>query len=200
MTKLSPIRPIFCAVIGLPLLSACMEPTPAADALPSNAGPHATEVAEIKDALDAMDASSAASAAPTPTVAGQGVTTVENSAVVPPVIGATDQYAISGIGFAQIANQPGTTTNQRRLMALRAARLDAMRDLAEQVHGLHLTATTTVGDARVRSDTLTATVDGTIRGARTVRITPKGTDGYEVELSLDADTVAYIVRAARGQI
>ena len=186
MTKLSPIRPIFCAVIGLPLLSACMEPTPAADALSSNAGPHATEVAEIKDALDAMDASSAASAAPTPTVAGQGVTTVENSAVVPPVIGATDQYAISGIGFAQIANQPGTTTNQRRLMALRAARLDAMRDLAEQVHGLHLTATTTV--------------DGTIRGARTVRITPKGTDGYEVELSLDADTVAYIVRAARGQI
>jgi hypothetical protein len=52
----------------------------------------------------------------------------------------------------------------------------------------------------VQDDSLTALVDGTIRGARTVRVTPKGTDSYEVEMMLDRDTVAYIVRALKGRV
>ena len=101
---------------------------------------------------------------------------------------------------AEIAGQPGKTHNEKRLMAMRAARLDAMRDLVEQIHGIRLSASTSIRDAVVQDYSLTAMVDGTIRGARTVRVTPKGTDSYEVEMMLDRDTVAYIVRALKGRV
>lgn len=108
--------------------------------------------------------------------------------------------AIKGIGFAQIAGQPGKTVNEKRLMAIRAARLDALRDLTEQVHGIRLSSTTSIRDAVVGNDQMTAVVEGTLRGARTVRVTPKGTDSYEIEMVIDRETVAYIVRALRGRV
>ncbi|WP_424178238.1 LPP20 family lipoprotein [Yoonia sp. TsM2_T14_4] len=82
-------------------------------------------------------------------------------------------------------------------MAIRVARLDAMRDLTEQVHGLRLSAQTTVVDAVLQNDTTRASVDGTIRGARTVRINPVGRDTYEVVLELDRDMIARIMMAVR---
>lgn len=85
-------------------------------------------------------------------------------------------------------------------MAIRAARLDALRDLTEQIHGIRLSSTTSIRDAVVGNDQMTAVVEGTLRGARTVRVTPKGADSYEVEMVIDRDTVGYIVRALRGQV
>ncbi|MEC8042693.1 MAG: hypothetical protein VX181_18695, partial [Pseudomonadota bacterium] len=58
---------------------------------------------------------------------------------------------------------------------------------------------TTLRDNVIRSDNLRAVVDGEIRGAKTLRIVPKGNDSFQVILALDPDTVAYILRAARGQ-
>lgn len=107
---------------------------------------------------------------------------------------------IVGHGYAQIAGQPGKTANERRLMAMRAARLDAMRDLAEQINGIHISATTTVRDAVVQNDQLTAIVDGTLRGARTLAISPTGTDGFQVDLAIDPDTLAYMLRALQGRV
>lgn len=102
---------------------------------------------------------------------------------------------IRGLGFAQVSGQPGKTGNEKRLMAIRAARMEALRDLTEQVHGIHLTAETTVGNAIIGNDHMQGLVEGTIRGARTLRVTPKDNDSYEVEMALDRDTVAYILRA-----
>ena len=102
------------------------------------------------------------------------------------------------MGFSQVSNQPGKTTNQKRILAIRAARVEAIRDLTEQVHGLRISSSTTVKDAVIVDDVLRGRVDGEIRGARTVRITPKGSDGYEVVMALDTDMVRYIVKAARG--
>lgn len=187
---------------GLPALAGCMAPESAVDALPSNANERTTALAETRDNLVEMDRATAhanVTMASTTTTAAPMSATAENARVAAPVVAAAPDLIV-GLGFAQIANQPGATTNQKRLLALRAARMEAMRDLTEQVHGLHLNATTTVGQMVVTSDQLTGVVQGTIRGARTVSITPKGTDGYEVKLALDADTVAYIVRAFRGQI
>ena len=78
--------------------------------------------------------------------------------------------------------------------------MEAMRDLTEQVHGLRLNAQTTIREAVVIDDSLAATVSGSIRGARTVRITPTSTDTYEVVLALDKDTVAYILRVAGSRL
>lgn len=204
MTQLITIRSAV-ALIGVAGLTACATPdTSAMGALPSEPSARARSLAEVKDELDALGTpQAAASSAPmnaTTAMSATQAAPMSATAAAPGVIAASDPTMITGLGFAQIAGQPGNTLNEKRLLALRAARMDALRDLTEQVHGIHINASTTVGQARIGNDSLSAVVDGTIRGARTVRITPKGTDGYEVELSLDPATVAYIVRAFRGQV
>lgn len=131
--------------------------------------PSAQQVVAIKNALEATDAA----------VAQQ---------TVPPII---------GTGYATISAQPAHNVNQKRLMAIRVARLDAMRDITEQVHGLRLSSQTTVIDAILQNDTTRAAVDGTIRGARTVRINPVGRDTYEVVLELDRDMIERLLLAVR---
>jgi hypothetical protein len=75
-----------------------------------------------------------------------------------------------------------------------------MRDLTEQVHGIRLTSQTSIRDMVLRSDTLNGVVSGEIRGARTVRITPKDSDTFEVVLELDQSTIGYIVKSAKGHM
>jgi hypothetical protein len=174
-------RPSAILPVVLTLAACASTPETATDALPMDATGLTTQLATVKDDLDAADVA----AAPPPAA---------------PVPDADAVPALKGLGFAQIAGQPGGTMNEKRLMAIRAARLDALRDLAEQVHGIRLSSSTAIRDAVVLDDSLTALVDGTIRGARTVRVTPKGTDSYEVEMMLDRDTVAYIVRALKGRV
>ena len=105
---------------------------------------------------------------------------------------------ISAMGYAVVSSQPGRSANQKRLMAIRSARMAAMRDLAEQIHGLKVEGNTTVIDLMVQNDTFRGIVSGTIRGARTVRINPTGSDTYEVLLEIDKDTLSYLLREARN--
>ena len=79
--------------------------------------------------------------------------------------------------------------SQQRLLAIRAAKLDAYRSLTEQVYGLRLNATATVADMVVQNDTFRSKVEGVIYGATLVSITPTGDDTYETTLSLDKSTV-----------
>ena len=104
---------------------------------------------------------------------------------------------ITAIGYAVVSTQPGKNVAQKRLMAIRAARMSAMRDLAEQIHGLKVDSNTTVIDLMVQNDTFRGIVSGVIRGARTVRINPTGSDTYETVLEIDQDMVAYLFRQAQ---
>ena len=105
---------------------------------------------------------------------------------------------ITGMGYASVSSQPAKSVNQRRLMAIRAARLEAMRNLTEQVHGMKINSRTTIIDAIVQNDSLRATVDGLIVGAKTVRINPMGSDTYDVVLELDQALINSIMKAARS--
>jgi len=105
--------------------------------------------------------------------------------------------AIIGTGYGTISAQPARNINQKRLMAIRVARLDAMRELTEQIYGLSINSRTTVIDAVLQNDTTRASVDGVIRGARTLRINPVGSDTYEVVMELDRDMVGRILEAVR---
>lgn len=177
-----PARLTIPALFLLPALAGCVSmPPTATGALPLSATETTEQLAEIKDNLDAADRMTAP---PPPATMAM----------------ASDVQPLKGLGFAQIAGQPGKTQNEKRLMAIRAARMDALRDLTEQVHGIRISASTTIRDAVVQDDSLSAMVQGTLRGARTVRVAPSGTDSYEVEMVLDRETVAYIVRALKGRV
>ena len=61
-------------------------------------------------------------------------------------------------------------------------------------------SSTTVIDLIVQNDTFRGMVNGTIRGARTVRINPTGTETYEVVLEIDRETIGYLLKPARTTV
>lgn len=176
-----PLTRSLTLILALPLAVAACGPQTARQALPPDPGPRAKALAEVKDQLDSV---SAPLQAP-----GIAAAAAARAPVSEPLIGR---------GFAQIATQPGKTHNEKRLLAIRAARMEAMRDLTEQIHGIALQSSTNMTGSRIDTDQLGARISGTLRGAKTRRITPRGTDGYEVELEIDRGTLGYIVRMARG--
>lgn len=97
-----------------------------------------------------------------------------------------------GVGYAPISSQPGGDPVQKRLMAIRASRMAAMRDLAEQIYGLKVEGSSTSVDSRLQGDSFRTSVRGIVSGARTVRIGPKGADSYETVLEVDRTAVVSI--------
>ena len=107
---------------------------------------------------------------------------------------------LTATGYAVISIQNHRLAAQQRLLAIRAAKLDAYRNLTEQVYGLKLDATATVADMVVQNDTFRSRVEGVIYGATLVSITPSGDDTYETTLSLDKDVVQELRQLYLGQI
>ncbi len=108
--------------------------------------------------------------------------------------------ALTATGYAVISVQNHRTPAQQRLMAIRAAKLDAYRSLTEQVYGIRMDATATVADMVVQSDTFRSRVEGVIYGATLVSITPSGDDTYETTLTLDKATVQDLRMLYLGQL
>ena len=107
---------------------------------------------------------------------------------------------ITATGYAVVAVQNHKNPAQQRLMAIRASKLDAYRNLTEQVYGQQLDASSTVADMVVTNDTFRTKVEGVIYGARLVSITPVGEDTYETTLTLDRDVVQDLRIMYMGQV
>ena len=146
-------------------------------------------------ACQTLGSSAANTAAPAASASAQ-------LAAVQEVFDATSEQVptLTAVGYAVVSSQPGRSDSQKRLMAIRSARMAAMRDLAEQIHGLQVDSSTTVIDLMVQNDTFRGVVSGTIRGARTVRINPTGSDTYEIVLEIDRDMISYLIGTARGLV
>ncbi|WP_372872426.1 LPP20 family lipoprotein [Shewanella sp.] len=91
---------------------------------------------------------------------------------------------LTAIGYAPLDTQPAKTQAEKVLMAMQASKLAAYRELAEQVYGQKITASSSVNEWTMGDDNLRASVSGVIRGARVVKSYPVG-EHYVTELELD---------------
>ncbi|MFV8570140.1 LPP20 family lipoprotein [Marinobacter sp. SBS5] len=93
---------------------------------------------------------------------------------------------VSGFGVYGQAQQ-GRSNPQQRLMALRASKLDAYRNLAERVYGTVIYGHSTVNEFALKDDSFRAYVDSYIRGARTLSVKehPGGVVETVMELKLE---------------
>ena len=87
--------------------------------------------------------------------------------LVPPAPGAS-QATFSGAGAAARKYWARYCTARGRLMAERAARIDAMRKLAERLKGLQISSTTTVQDFVAEGDDINTRLNTLIRGMKEV--------------------------------
>ncbi len=81
---------------------------------------------------------------------------------------------------------PGRSVNaaQARLMAVRAAKLDALRNLLEQAYGVNISARSHVRDFITKNDSIKSRVDAYIRGAKVVHTIQHEDGSVEVEMEV----------------
>jgi|TARA_B110000114_G_scaffold60907_1_gene64764 hypothetical protein len=113
------------------------------------------------------------------------------AAVKPPIY---QKEVLISTGYANISAQQSKSPAQQRLMAIRVSKLDAYRNLTEQVYGQNINASSTVADMVLASDTMRAHVEGIVYGAKVVSINPIGDDSYETKLELELDTMLELRR------
>jgi hypothetical protein len=97
----------------------------------------------------------------------------------------------TAVGYGVESDYKNYPKPRQRLLAIRAAKLDAYRSLAEELNGARLRGHTTVKDAVIESDSYRAYVDAIVRGAHLLSVTPKGEGVYEAEVELRLSTLAY---------
>ena len=105
---------------------------------------------------------------------------------------------ISAVGLCSSFISTRSFRKSRRLMAIRSARMAAMRDLAEQIHGLNVEGNTHSNRLNGSKRYIQRCCFWHNKGARTVRINPTGADTYEVVLEIDRETLSYLLKKARS--
>ena len=92
---------------------------------------------------------------------------------------------LNAVGYAPINAQLALDESTKTLMAIKASKLDAYRELAEQVYGQKVDGNQELSNLVLTDNQLKSSVEGVIRGARVVKTYPVGEDTYATELELD---------------
>lgn len=90
---------------------------------------------------------------------------------------------VSGHG-AQSRTDSQISTTQRNLLAMRASKMDAYRNLAERVYGTRIQGNTTVQNLATRDDNIRGYVDNLVRGAKVLSTRDLGNGAYETQMEL----------------
>ena len=100
-------------------------------------------------------------------------------------------------GYAPLSRQKGATLAEKQINAMRASKMEAYRELTEQVSGVYIKSMNRNSSNIEREDRLSAEVEGLIHGARVVRQYPLG-DTYVTELEMDTKRIyeLYQIRGA----
>lgn len=97
----------------------------------------------------------------------------------------------TAVGYAPIKSQKGDTFDIKMINAIKASKLEAYKELAEQVHGVLLTSQNAASDSQLKSDSIDIQVNGLVRGAKVLKSYHDG-DLYITELQLDMRTLGYL--------
>jgi hypothetical protein len=95
---------------------------------------------------------------------------------------------LRAVGYAPLAEQSGSTVEQRTIQAMKASKLEAYKELAEQVYGQKIGYKVNMQQAILGNEQFKASLQGVIRGARVVKSYPVG-EFYATEMELDFKTV-----------
>lgn len=90
---------------------------------------------------------------------------------------------VNGYGTAGGADSK-LSANQKRLLAMRASKMDAYRALAERVHGTRIQGSTTVSNLVTTDDQLRAYVDNLVRDARVTSVKELSDGSFETQMEL----------------
>lgn len=99
-----------------------------------------------------------------------------------------DPQVLQATGYGTVTEQhEHLSESQRRLLAMRASKLDAYRTMAERVYGTAIVGNTTVENLVVQNDRFRSFVDTYVYGARVVAQDPMPDGSWEttVEMVLD---------------
>lgn len=88
-------------------------------------------------------------------------------------------------GYGTVGDeQPQISATQRRLLAMRASKMDAYRALAERVNGTRIQGVTTVSNLATTDDSIRAYVDSLVRDARVSNVRELSDGSFETQLEL----------------
>jgi hypothetical protein len=100
------------------------------------------------------------------------------------------------VGYAVISSQKGETPEEKRLMAVKASKLEAYKSLVEQLYGQYIEVQVGMTNSVVNEELFRSRVEGLIAGARIVSVKPIGNHTYETTLRLGSDGVSDILGSA----
>ena len=109
-----------------------------------------------------------------------------------------DFPVLKAVGYAVIDIQPGPSQSEKMLQAIRASKMDAYRELAEQLNGQQVRGQSSYKDLTQTSNSLAVSVAGVVRGARVVATYPRG-NTYATELELDTRNLYHLNQLMAGQ-
>lgn len=98
---------------------------------------------------------------------------------------------IIAVGFGAMNQFSEYSEARQHLLAVRAAKLDAYRNLAEDLYGTHLRSQTSIKDMAIQSDHYRSYVEGLIRGAKLRAVTMKQQGIYEAEIEMPLSPTVY---------
>ena len=105
---------------------------------------------------------------------------------------------LKAVGQAPISLQNSTNETQKMLLAIKASKIAAYAELAEQVFGQQVNGKASMLNLVMGDNELRTSINGVIKGAKVVRSYPVG-DTYTTELELDFKQVYDIYLGASRQ-
>ena len=109
---------------------------------------------------------------------------IEIEKVTAPVVVKKEPRILTAVGYASISAQKGNSFDIKMLNAIKVSKLEAYKEMAEQLYGVAVSAKNNIDGVQLQDDILKSKVTGLVRGARVLRSYHEG-ELYITELELD---------------